>query len=200
MPYAGDYTPSKVVYFKFTTRSFTTGIPFTLAGSPALRVYKDNDTGESSAGITLTVDFDSKTGLNHVAIDTSADGSFYAAGSNFDVVISAGTVDSVSVVNEVVGSFSISKVGALRPTTADRTVDVTAGGGLAELTTAVADSVAADGSRPSYAQALLMITRFLMEKSLSGTTLTVKKEDGSTSSMTFTLDSETDPTSITRAS
>lgn len=68
-----------------------------------------------------------------------------------------------------------------------------------DLTSAVADSVAADGSRPSVQQALLQITRFLQEKSLSGTTLTVKKEDGSTASMTFTLNNATNPTSITRA-
>ena len=64
----------------------------------------------------------------------------------------------------------------------------------------IADSVAADGSRPTISQALLMIARFLMEKDVTGTTLTVNKEDGSTSSMTFTLDSETAPTAITRAS
>lgn len=68
------------------------------------------------------------------------------------------------------------------------------------FTAALADSVAADGSRPSVNQALLMLTRFMMEKSLSGTTLTVKKEDGSTSSMTFTLNDGSNPTSITRAS
>lgn len=64
----------------------------------------------------------------------------------------------------------------------------------------VADSVAADGSRPTIAQAVLMLTRFLMERSVSSTTMTVKKEDGSTSSMTFTLNSASAPTSITRAS
>lgn len=63
----------------------------------------------------------------------------------------------------------------------------------------IADSVAADGSRPTINQALLMIARFLMEKSVSGTTVTVKKEDGSTSSMTLTLDNGTTPTSITRS-
>lgn len=62
----------------------------------------------------------------------------------------------------------------------------------------IADSVAADGSRPTIAQALLMIARFLMEKSVSGTTVTVKKEDGSTASMTFTLNDGTSPSSITR--
>lgn len=63
----------------------------------------------------------------------------------------------------------------------------------------IPDSVAADGSRPTINQALLMISRFLMEKSVSSTTVTVKKEDGSTNSMTFTLDNDTTPTSITRS-
>lgn len=67
-------------------------------------------------------------------------------------------------------------------------------------TDVIPDSVPADGSRPTVAQALLMIGRFLMEKSVSGTTVTVKKEDGSTSSMTFTLDDATNPTSISRTS
>jgi len=71
---------------------------------------------------------------------------------------------------------------------------------LTQLTTAVADSIAAEGALPTYAQALLMITRFLMEKSLSGTVMTVKKEDGTTASMTFTLNDSTAPTSISRAS
>lgn len=68
------------------------------------------------------------------------------------------------------------------------------------LTATVADSTPADGTRPSIASGILMITRFLMEKGLSGVTLTVNKEDGSTPVMTFTLDSAANPTSITRAS
>lgn len=62
----------------------------------------------------------------------------------------------------------------------------------------IADSVAADGSRPTINQALLMVTRFLLEKQVAGTTVTVKKEDGSTTSFTLTLDSGVTPTSITR--
>jgi hypothetical protein len=68
------------------------------------------------------------------------------------------------------------------------------------LDATVADSIPADGTRPSIAAGILMITRFLWEKAVSGTTVTVKKEDGSTSSFTATLDSSSDPTSITRAS
>src|SRR3990170_1527543 len=67
------------------------------------------------------------------------------------------------------------------------------------LDTIVADSVPADGTRPTFEQALYMIWQFLAERSVSGTTVTVKKADGSTGLMTFTLDDATTPTSITRA-
>lgn len=124
----GDFDTSTVVYGKFTTYRPSTGAAFTLGGTPALSVYKDNSTTQSTTGVTLTADFDSVTGLNHFAIDTSADGTFYAAGSFFDIVITTGTVDSVSVVGSVVGSFTLRKNSALKPTTAGRTLDVSAGG------------------------------------------------------------------------
>lgn len=128
MKHLGDYDASTVIYGKFTTFRPSSGAPFTLAGTPALSVYKDNSTTQSTSGVTLTVDFDSVTGLHHYAIDTSADGAFYAAGSFFDIVITTGTVDSVSVVGTVVASFTIRKDSGLKPTTAGRTLDVTAGG------------------------------------------------------------------------
>lgn len=128
MAHMGDFDTSTVVYGKFTTYRPSTGAAFTLGGTPALSVYKDNSTTQSTTGVTLTADFDSVTGLNHFAIDTSADGTFYAAGSFFDIVITTGTVDSVSVVGSVVGSFTLRKNSALKPTTAARTLDVSAGG------------------------------------------------------------------------
>jgi hypothetical protein len=67
------------------------------------------------------------------------------------------------------------------------------------LDVTLADSVPADGTRPSVRQALYIITQFLTEKAVSGTTVTVKKVDGSTSLLTLTLDDATNPTSITRA-
>lgn len=124
----GDFDTSTVVYGKFTTFRPSSGATFTLAGTPALSVYKDNSTTQSTTGVTLTADFDSVTGLNHFAIDTSADGTFYSAGSFFDIVITTGTVDSVSVTGSVVGSFTLRKNSALKPTTAARTLDVSAGG------------------------------------------------------------------------
>lgn len=107
MSWKGGFAAGDTVDFKFTTRRFNTGVPFTLAGTPAVSVYKSNSTTQSTSGITLTVDFDSVTGLNHVRIDTTSDGTFYANGSQFDVVITAGTVDSVSVVGEAIGRFEL---------------------------------------------------------------------------------------------
>lgn len=126
--YLGDYVAGDTIDFNFTTRRFSSGAPFTLAGTPAVRVYKGSSTTEDDSGITLTVDFDSRTGCNHVTIDTSADGTFYANGGQFEVMITAGTVDSVSVVGEIVGRFTLRAQASLYPTTAGRTLDVSAGG------------------------------------------------------------------------
>lgn len=123
----GDFDTSAVIYGKFTTYRPSTGAAFTLGGTPALSVYKDNSTTQSTTGVTLTADFDTVTGLNHFAIDTSADGAFYAAGSFFDIVITTGTVDSVSVVGSVVGSFTLRKNSALKTGTNSAAVSFTGG-------------------------------------------------------------------------
>lgn len=66
------------------------------------------------------------------------------------------------------------------------------------LTTAMTESYAADGATATPAQALCMILQLLAEKTIAGTTMTVKKLDGVTTAMTFSLNSATAPTSITR--
>lgn len=104
--YAGDFLAGTTsIPIKFTTIQ-STGAPFSLSGG-TVSVYKAGSTTESVAGVTLTADYDSRTGLNQVVIDSSADGSFYAAGNDFDLVITAGTVNSVSAVGYTVGSFSL---------------------------------------------------------------------------------------------
>jgi len=128
MRHLGDFDTLAVVYDKFSTFRPSTGAAYTLAGSPALSVYKDGSTTQTTTGVTLMVDFDSTTGLHHYAIDTSADGTFYSAGSFFQVVVTAGTVDGISIVGAVVGSFTLRKSSALKPTTAGRSLDVSSGG------------------------------------------------------------------------
>lgn len=128
MKHLGDFDAASVLYTKFTTYRPSTGAPFTLGGTPVVSIYKDGSVTQSTAGITLTVDFDGLTGLHHLAIDTSADGTFFSAGSHFEAVITTGTVDSVSVVGSCVASFSLRKDSALKATVAGRTLDVSAGG------------------------------------------------------------------------
>lgn len=82
------------------------------------------------------------------------------------------------------------------PDTVVRWADVTP---IELLTTQMTESYAADGSAPTIAQALFAIQQFLQERVVSDTTLTVKKIDGSTTAMTFTLNSAVHPTSLTRA-
>jgi hypothetical protein len=106
MNYRGDFGAGQVVRFLFSTYS-NTNAPITLAGSPVASVYRDNGVAEATAGVTLTVDFDAKTGLHLIEVNTASDTAFYAVGSDFAVVFTAGTVDAVSIVGTVVGSFSL---------------------------------------------------------------------------------------------
>ena len=126
MSYVGDFALEKTFDTKFCTVT-TTGAPTVLAGSPVISAYVGNSTAQITAGITLTVDFDSVVGLNNVrVVATAANG--YAAGGNYQLVITAGTVGGTSVVGYVVAEFSIEARSSLRPTTADRTLDVSTGG------------------------------------------------------------------------
>lgn len=123
----GDYAPGTILYGKFSGWRPSTGSTYGIT-SAVVRVYKDNSTTESSAGVSLTTNFDGLAGLHHFAIDTSADGTFYSSGSNFDVVLTSGTVDGVDASGTVVGSFTLNKTAAVRPATAGRTVTLDASG------------------------------------------------------------------------
>jgi hypothetical protein len=83
------------------------GVATTLSNSPVVSVYKDNGTTESTAGVTLTADFDARTGLNHVRITTASDTSFYSGGSDFQCVITTGQIAGTNVIGYVVGHFTI---------------------------------------------------------------------------------------------
>ena len=326
-----DYALESTFDVKFTSRIFATGVPGTLAGSPVVEIYEDNGTTQITGAETLTVDFDSVTGLNNLRIVATAANGF-EAGKSYSAVISVGTVSGVSVVGEVICNFSIQRApvnwaevtapttavdlsgtdiqlcdtvttntdvrgtdsaalasvctevrlatltdwidgGRLDllldaiPTTAmrgtdnaalasvctetrlaaltdwlnggrldlildiiavDTTTDIpaliataqadldlitgsdgatlaTAQGNYAPakvadiLTMALTEAYAADGAAPTLTQAVMLILQHLSESSISSTTKTVKKLDGSTSAATFTLDDATTPTSITRA-
>ena len=66
------------------------------------------------------------------------------------------------------------------------------------LTTTLTESYAADGVVPTLAQLLFMLWSALAQFSISGTTITSQKLDGTTAAMTFTLNDGTNPTSRNR--
>lgn len=68
------------------------------------------------------------------------------------------------------------------------------------LTTAMTESYNADGSPATAAQALYAILQRLTEFAISGTSLTVKKLDGTTTAFVLTLDDATNPSSSARTS
>jgi hypothetical protein len=127
-----------------------------------------------------------------------------AAGSVTNPVsVSGGTVDLTTAVTNGVsladGAITAAKIAseaidadALK---ADAVTEIVTG----VLTTAMTESYAADGAAPTLAQALLAIQQYLQERSIAGTVMTVKKLDGSTTALTFTLNDATAPTSVTRA-
>ena len=65
---------------------------------------------------------------------------------------------------------------------------------------ALTEGYATDGATATLPQLLYMILAVLTEANVSGTTLTAKKLDGAATAATFTLDSATAPTTITRSS
>lgn len=111
MQYLGDYLDDyATLNFTFHTFRWDTGASTTLANTPVISVYKGSATGTEKTSaesyITLDVDFDTKTGLNHVLINLGGDG-FFVAGQDYYVVITTGTVNSIDVIGTVVAHFSI---------------------------------------------------------------------------------------------
>lgn len=124
--YVGDFRTGKTIRKMWNSNAIA-GESITRATNGTVSVYKDGGTTQSTAGVTDTEDFDGLTGVHLVAIDTSADGTFYSAGSDFEVVLSAATIDGKTI-NATLFSFSLEARSALLPTTDGRKLDVSAGG------------------------------------------------------------------------
>lgn len=120
----GDRALGSTISFTFTTvDADQAGVLFD--GSPVLRIYHGSSATQTTAGVTLTANFDLVTGLNHVSIVASTANGF-ASGEDCSVVVQAGTADGVSLVGYTVATFSIEN----RQTKADvrKVNDVTVAG------------------------------------------------------------------------
>jgi hypothetical protein len=122
MSYLGELPLGSIAETILTTA--VNGVPTDLAGSPAISVYKQASTTESTTGVTLTTSYDSRTGMARVSIDTSSDSTFYAADNFFDVIITTGTLGGVSMVGYEICSFRLTHA----RTTLDKTINSVARG------------------------------------------------------------------------
>src|SRR3990167_1158310 len=106
-----DITLGETFYHFFTTRAFATGVPTQLAGTPVLSVLEENNATPITAGVSVSVDRASVTGLNQATI-VATPGNGYEVGKTYALYVSTGTVGGTSVVGEVVEVFTIQAAAA----------------------------------------------------------------------------------------
>ena len=105
MIYLGDFAADTAqVNFSFNTRK-ADGTPVALVGG-VVAVYKD----DATTALALIADCDLRavaTGQYNVTVYITQESSPFVAGSDYKVVLSAGTVDGTSVAGTVLAQFSI---------------------------------------------------------------------------------------------
>lgn len=102
--YLGDFKEDSMLCFCWGTNN-KDGASITRATNGTIKVYRDDNTTETTAGITDTEDFDGQTGIHNCKIDLSAD-AFYAAGYDYSVVLAGAVIDGENV-NAVLATFSV---------------------------------------------------------------------------------------------
>jgi hypothetical protein len=105
MQYLGDFASGDTLEFSFNTRT-AAGAPVALTGG-TLAVYKDAGTTALTLDPAPVLDeaVGAVVGLHHVTLAlTDAD---LVTGSDYSIVLSAGTVDGTSVAGTVLAQFSI---------------------------------------------------------------------------------------------
>lgn len=187
--------PADVKQFGGTNGTFASGIPEVKAASIANSAIA---TATFATGATLP---------RVTLVDTCTTNTDMRGTDNAALAVTA--LSTAVWTSTIAGRIDVAVSSRLAPTTANRTLLVAADGSVtavldpasraAILTEQLIESYAADGAAPTVAQALMMILQHHQQKSVSGTTVTIKKLDKSTTASTYTLDNATDPTSITRA-
>ncbi len=157
------------------------------------------DTGTTIPGTITTIDNFLDTEIALILADTGELQTDWANGGRLDLLLDAVLADTAELQTDLVNGGRLDLI--LDGILADTAEIGTAGAGLTALwTTAQTESYASDGAAATPAQLLYMIYCTVGEFSISDTTITGKKVDGSTTAMTWTINSASSPTSRTRAS
>src|SRR3990167_4622061 len=106
--YLGDFQLSTTLYTKFTTVN-ASGVPTTLGDAPTFGFYANANTTLFTAGVTVTADFNSYTGLNHLQMTVTTSATGIATGNACQLVIATGSVSGVSLKGYVIGEFSVAQ-------------------------------------------------------------------------------------------
>lgn len=176
---------SNVVDWKGSTAPAMTGDAYARLGAPAgASVSADIAAVKSDTGTVLT-DVNTGAGAIYTRIGAPAGASVSA-----DVAAVKSELDAVKAKTDNLPAS---------PAATGDAMTLTSAYDFAKGTVAMTEAYAADGAAITPSQALHMIWSLLAERSISSTTLTAKKLDGTTTSMTFTLDDATNPSSQTRA-
>lgn len=159
---------------------------YSLIAPPSTNLMDVNSAkiGGQTASASGTVTFPAAT----LASTTNITAGTITTATNVTTVngLAAGAITAASIATGAIDADSIA---------ADAGTEIAA----AVLTSAMTEAYPTDGSTMTVAQALYLIAQSIGEFSVSGTTVTVKKLDGTTTAATYTLDSSTAPTSRTRA-
>ncbi len=135
------------------------------------------------------------------ATETNADEIVVTGKSSTSNVVVLGMPAIIYTLPTNFTAFSLTAGGLVNGTVSDKTgFALTSAYDFAKGTVAVTESYNVDGAAPTPVQALMLMLQLLTESSVSGTTLTIKKLDGSTTAATLTLNDASTPTSATRAS
>jgi len=161
-------------------------------------------------GYSLTQTFPSNfsslaiTAAGKVTVGTNDDKTGYSLSQSFpsnfsSLAITAGGAVTVGTNGDKTGYALTSAYDAAKTAAqAGDAMTLTGAYDFAKGTSAMTESYAANGAAPTPVQAIMGIHQMLMQFAISGTTLTVKKLDNSTTAFEVTLDDATSPSGAER--
>lgn len=160
----------------------------------------------ATSGRSMVVDASGLVDANTVKVGPTGSGTAQTAGDipsrQTDAVLAAAIWNAATASYGSAGSYGLLVETDLDATVSSRlaAASYTAPPSAASiLATQITEAYRANGAAPTLAQFMSEVLAHLGESSIAGTTKTVKKMDHATTAETFTLDSATVPTSITRA-
>jgi hypothetical protein len=174
---AGFSTHSAADVWAVATRVLTAGTNIVLVKGTGVTGFTDID----AAGVRTAVGLSSAnldTQLTAIVGDTNELQTDWADGGRLDLILDARASQTS------VDALSIPSASAIATSV---------------LTTAMTESYSAAGGTMTLSQGMYGLLSIVSEFSIAGTTITCRRLDGSTTSMTFTLDDDSSPTSRTRA-